>query len=100
GWTPSRAIRFYKARPYSELPPTRAGHLAMKVRTEPRGMERALPQSGRKTMNLLVLIILLALVIGALPSWPYSAGWGYYPSGAFGLLLLILLVLALTRAAP
>jgi Protein of unknown function (DUF3309) len=51
-------------------------------------------------MNLLVLILLLALVIGALPAWPYSAGWGYYPSGAFGMLLLILLVMALTRAAP
>jgi Protein of unknown function (DUF3309) len=51
-------------------------------------------------MNLLVLILLLALVIGALPAWPYSGGWGYYPSGAFGLLLLILLVMALTRSAP
>jgi Protein of unknown function (DUF3309) len=51
-------------------------------------------------MNLLVLIILLALVVGALPAWPYSSGWGYYPSGAFGLLLLILLVMALTRSAP
>jgi hypothetical protein len=51
-------------------------------------------------MNLIVLIILLALLIGALPAWPYSSGWGYYPSGAFGLLLLILLVMALTRSAP
>jgi Protein of unknown function (DUF3309) len=51
-------------------------------------------------MNLLLLIIVLALVIGALPAWPYSSGWGYYPSGAFGLLLLILLVMALTRSAP
>jgi hypothetical protein len=51
-------------------------------------------------MNLLVLIILLCLVIGALPALPYSSGWGYYPSGAFGLLLLILMVMALTRSAP
>jgi hypothetical protein len=51
-------------------------------------------------MNLLVLILLLALVIGALPAWPYNAGWGYFPSGAFGMLLLILLVMALTRSAP
>jgi hypothetical protein len=51
-------------------------------------------------MNLLVLIILLSLVVGALPAWPYSQGWGYYPSGAFGLLLLILLVMTLTRSAP
>lgn len=51
-------------------------------------------------MNLLVLIILLCLVIGALPAWPHGLGWGSYPSGAFGLLLLILMVMALTRSAP
>ena len=48
-------------------------------------------------MNLILLIVLLMLVIGALPSWPYSAGWGYYPSGGLGLLLLIVVILALTR---
>jgi hypothetical protein len=46
-------------------------------------------------MSLILLIVLLALLIGALPTWPYSAGWGYYPSGAIGTVLLILLVLAL-----
>jgi hypothetical protein len=48
-------------------------------------------------MNLILLIVLLMLVIGALPTWPYSAGWGYYPSGGLGLLLLIVIILALTR---
>ncbi len=48
-------------------------------------------------MNLVLLIILLLLVIGALPTWPYSAGWGYYPSGGVGLLLLIVIIIALTR---
>jgi hypothetical protein len=48
-------------------------------------------------MNLVLLIILLLLVLGALPTWPYSAGWGYYPSGGLGLLLLIVIILALTR---
>jgi hypothetical protein len=48
-------------------------------------------------MNLILLIVLLMLVIGALPTWPYSAGWGYYPSGGLGLLLLIVVILALTR---
>jgi hypothetical protein len=73
----------------------------MKGHAKVHGMERAVARpAGGKRMNLLVLIILLALVVGALPAWPYSAGWGYYPSGAFGLLLLILLVMALTRAAP
>ena len=51
-------------------------------------------------MNVILLVILLLLIIGALPAWPYSTGWGYYPSGGLGLLLLILLIVALTRTAP
>jgi hypothetical protein len=47
-------------------------------------------------MNI-VLLILLLLLIGALPTWPYSAGWGYYPSGGLGLILIIVLVLVLMR---
>ena len=46
-------------------------------------------------MNLLLLIILLILLVGALPAWPYSSGWGYFPSGTLGLILIILLVLIL-----
>jgi Protein of unknown function (DUF3309) len=46
-------------------------------------------------MSLLLLIILIILLIGALPTWPYSGGWGYYPSGALGLILVILLILVL-----
>jgi len=46
-------------------------------------------------MNLILLIILIVLLIGALPAWPYSAGWGYYPSGALGTILVVVLVLAL-----
>ena len=46
-------------------------------------------------MSLILLIIVLVLVIGAFPSWPYSRGWGYYPSGGLGLILLILLILLL-----
>jgi len=42
-----------------------------------------------------VVVILLLLLIGALPSWPYSRGWGYYPSGGLGLLIVILLILLL-----
>ena len=47
-------------------------------------------------MRALLLIIVILLLIGALPSWPYSGGWGYYPSGGLGLLLVFLIVLALT----
>ena len=46
-------------------------------------------------MRLVLLIILILLLIGAFPVWPYSAGWGYYPTGGLGTLLLILLILAL-----
>jgi len=51
-------------------------------------------------MNLILFIVLLLLILGALPTWPYSSGWGYYPSGGLGLILLLLIVLALTRTAP
>lgn len=44
---------------------------------------------------IILLVILVLLLIGAFPSWPYSRGWGYYPSGGLGLILLILIVLLL-----
>ena len=47
-------------------------------------------------MSTILLIILILLLIGALPSWPYSSGWGYWPSGGLGLILLIVIILALT----
>ena len=46
-------------------------------------------------VGLILLIVLLILLIGALPTWPYSARWGYYPSGGIGLILLIILLLLL-----
>ena len=44
-------------------------------------------------MGTILLIILIVLLLGALPTWPYSTGWGYYPSGGLGLILLIVIVL-------
>jgi len=46
-------------------------------------------------MRTIVLVILILLLLGALPTWPYSAGWGYYPSGGLGLVLIIVVILAL-----
>jgi hypothetical protein len=46
-------------------------------------------------MGIILLIILILLLVGALPAWPYSSGWGYWPSGGLGLILLIVIVLAL-----
>jgi hypothetical protein len=45
-------------------------------------------------MRTILLILLVLLLLGALPTWPYSAGWGYYPSGGVGLILIILIILA------
>ena len=47
-------------------------------------------------MGTILLIVLVLLLVGALPTWPYSSGWGYYPSGGLGLILLVVLMLALT----
>ena len=58
----------------------------------------ALPRSSPPRgciMSTLLLIILIILLIGALPAWPYSASWGYYPSGGLGLLFIIIAVLLL-----
>ncbi len=48
------------------------------------------------SLGNILLIVLVLFLIGALPSWPHSAGWGYYPSGGVGLLLLIVVILLLT----
>ncbi|MEP6484004.1 MAG: DUF3309 family protein [Rudaea sp.] len=46
-------------------------------------------------MRLVIIIILVLLLLGALPTWPYSSGWGYYPVGGLGLVLLVIIILAL-----
>ena len=48
-------------------------------------------------MRFILLLLLVLLLIGALPAWPYSGGWGYYPSGGLGLILLIVLLVLLLR---
>jgi hypothetical protein len=47
------------------------------------------------TVRIVLIVILVLLLIGMLPAWPYSTGWGYYPSGGLGLILLIVIVLLL-----
>jgi hypothetical protein len=46
-------------------------------------------------MGTILIIILILLLIGALPTWPYSSGWGYYPSGGLGLVLIVIIILLL-----
>jgi Protein of unknown function (DUF3309) len=46
-------------------------------------------------LGTILLVILVILLLGALPTWPYSSGWGYYPSGGLGVIVIILLILVL-----
>jgi hypothetical protein len=48
------------------------------------------------SLGTILLILLVLLLLGALPTWPYSTGWGYYPSGGLGLVVIVLLVLVFT----
>jgi len=47
-------------------------------------------------MNTILILVLLLLLIGALPTWPYSTSWGYYPSGGLGIVAVVLIVLFVT----
>jgi hypothetical protein len=47
------------------------------------------------SLGTILLIILILILVGTLPTWPHSAGWGYYPSGGIGLIVVILLILVL-----
>jgi hypothetical protein len=51
-------------------------------------------------MGLIILILVILLLVGTIPTWGYSKGWGYYPSGGLGLILLIVLVLVLAGYVP
>jgi hypothetical protein len=48
------------------------------------------------SVGTILIIVLILILIGALPTWPYSSAWGYYPSGGLGLVLLVLIILLLT----
>jgi hypothetical protein len=67
---------------------------------EPSGARvRRFPDRARRRGNVMLgtilIVILILLLIGALPTWPYSTGWGYYPGGGLGLVLIIVIVLVL-----
>jgi hypothetical protein len=61
---------------------------------------RSLASAGNRTertmsTRTILIVVILLLLLGALPTWPYSGGWGYYPSGGLGLVLLIVVIVAL-----
>jgi hypothetical protein len=51
-------------------------------------------------MSTILFVVLIVLLLGTLPTWPYSANWGYYPSGLLGLVLLIVVIMLLTGRLP
>ena len=53
------------------------------------------PDGERVMLGTILIIILVLLLVGALPTWPYSTGWGYYPGGGLGLILIIVIILVL-----
>jgi hypothetical protein len=66
------------------------------ARKSSRADSQILVQSdGGISMSTIVLVLLVLLLLGALPTWPYSRSWGYYPSGGLGLVVVIVLVLLL-----
>ena len=74
--------------------------MPLSVRLMPAQAKASLGASPLQGMNMslgtILLIVLVLLVLGALPAWPYSSGWGYYPSGGLGLVLIVLLILVVT----
>jgi len=65
------------------------------IRSERIRLQRENGTPYLASMRTILIIILILLLIGAFPSWPYSSGWGYYPVGGIGLVLLIIIILAL-----
>ncbi len=51
-----------------------------------------------RTVQIVLIVILFLLLLGMLPAWPYSSGWGYYPSGGIGLLLLVVIIVLIMGA--
>jgi hypothetical protein len=68
------------------------------LKTQLSGLERQEQENdgGIAMLSTVLIVVLVLALIGALPTWPYSSGWGYYPSGGLGLVVLIVLVLLLT----
>jgi hypothetical protein len=74
------------------------GIVGATLQTKLSGLERQEQENdgGIAMLSTVLIVVLVLALIGALPTWPYSSGWGYYPSGGLGLVVLIVLVLLLT----
>jgi len=77
-----------------------AGYLLLpfhdpRIHTYERKIKEVKRQERRENMGTILIVILILVLVGALPTWPHSKKWGYYPSGGIGLVLLIVLILLL-----
>jgi hypothetical protein len=76
--------------------PVRRGRFGERILKDPgkeKNCHSLLSENSLRRMRAILILILILLLIGALPTWPYSTGWGYYPTGGLGLVLLIVLIL-------
>jgi len=84
---------------WSQFLPQRTKRNAIVIRAlfhaQDLGKARRIEWRLHMSAGTILLIILILILIGALPTWPYSSGWGYYPSGGLGLVVVILLILVL-----
>jgi hypothetical protein len=64
-----------------------------------RSNGRGILPTGSVKMSTILMIILVLLIVGSLPTWPYSSGWGYYPAGGLGVILVVALILLLFRGS-
>lgn len=76
--------------------PQARGRPSRNLSGRPVPYKKVLNDFKEDAMNAILFVLLILLLVGALPTWPYSANWGYYPSGGVGLILLIMLVLLLS----
>jgi hypothetical protein len=65
---------------------------AWKISPLPAFLFRVVKERGNAMLSTILIVVLILLLIGALPTWPYSNGWGYYPGGGLGLILIIVIV--------
>src|SRR5581483_9337866 len=106
GRTPRRPVAWTSVARRRAGPPRRVVQLAQSARARPRRSrhtpalrlpcERNNERNPNMTVGTILLIVLVLLLVGAIPAWPYSRAWGYGPSSILGIVVLILLVLALT----
>jgi hypothetical protein len=59
-------------------------------------MRALLTKAGRKMLGLALIVILILALVGAVPTWPHSRSWGYYPTGGLGVILLVVIILLVT----